>query len=267
MSQENVEIVQAFFEAWNAGDMDAVREMYDPDVIVRTAEGWLEPGPYVGREAVMRWFEQLRETWDADVLEPISAFIDAADHVVVKYVWRGVGHGPESNMELTLVFTVRKRRIFYVEFFWDHAEALETLGLREQATSRENVEIVRRFYEAWNRREEETQTEAFAPEIEFRTAGLASPVGLDAVYYGHAGLRKFTHEFREPWEQLFVDPERIIDRGEQLVALLRLRGKGRDGIEVERPFAHVWTMRGERAVRVEGYADQQKALEAVGLSE
>jgi uncharacterized protein len=133
--------------------------------------------------------------------------------------------------------------------------------------SQENVEIVRRFYEAWSRREEETQTAAFAPEIEFRTAGLASPVGLDAVYFGHAGLRKFTHEFREPWEQLFADPERIIERGEQVVVLVRLRGKGRDGIEVERAFAHVWTMRGGRAVRIDGYADQQKALEAAGLSE
>ena len=35
MSQENVEIVRAAFEAWNAGDMDAFRELYDPDVIVR----------------------------------------------------------------------------------------------------------------------------------------------------------------------------------------------------------------------------------------
>jgi uncharacterized protein len=133
--------------------------------------------------------------------------------------------------------------------------------------SQENMEIVRRFYEAWNRSDEETQTEAFAPEIEFRTAGLASPVGLDAVYYGHAGLRKFTQEFRESWEQLFADPERIVERGEQVVVLVRLRGKGRDGIEVERPFAHVWTMRGGRAVRIDGFADQQKALEAAGLSE
>ena len=133
--------------------------------------------------------------------------------------------------------------------------------------SQENVEIVRRFFEAWNRREEETQTEAFAPEIEFRTAGLASPVGLDAVYCGHAGLRKFTQEFRESWEQLFADPERIVERGEQVVVLVRLRGKGRDGIEVERPFAHVWTMRGGRAVRIDGFADPQKALEAAGLSE
>ena len=90
MSQENVEIVRASFEAWNAGDMDALRELYDPDVIVRTPEGWPEPGPYVGREAVMRQFEQLRETWDADALEPISDFIDAGDRVAreVHLAWR-----------------------------------------------------------------------------------------------------------------------------------------------------------------------------------
>jgi hypothetical protein len=52
--------------------MDAFRELYDPDIAMRSAEGWPEPGPYFGREAVMREFEQLRETWDADALEPIS---------------------------------------------------------------------------------------------------------------------------------------------------------------------------------------------------
>ena len=131
MSQENVEIVQAAFEAWNAGDMDAFRELYDPDVIVRIPEGWPEPGPYVGREAVMRQFEQLRETWDADALELISDFIDVGDRVAVRFIWRGAGHGPESNMEVTGVYTVRKGRIVAMEFFWDHAEALETLGLSE----------------------------------------------------------------------------------------------------------------------------------------
>ncbi len=98
MSQENVEIVRAAFEAWNAGDMDALRELYDPDVIVRAAEGWPEPGPFVGREAVMRQLEQLRETWDADALEPISDFIDGADRVAVRFIWRGAGHGPDVEL-------------------------------------------------------------------------------------------------------------------------------------------------------------------------
>jgi SnoaL-like protein len=92
MSHENVEIVRAFFNAWNARDMDTVRELYDPDVMWRAAEGWPEPGPYIGREAVMRFIGQLKETWDADALEPIS-FIDGADRIVVRFIWRGVGYG------------------------------------------------------------------------------------------------------------------------------------------------------------------------------
>ena len=80
----------------------------------------------------MRQFEQLRETWDADALELISDFIDAGDRVAVRYIWRGAGHGPEANFEITLVFTVRKGRILFLEYFWDHADALETLGLPQQ---------------------------------------------------------------------------------------------------------------------------------------
>jgi ketosteroid isomerase-like protein len=129
MSQENVEVVRAGVEAWNAGDMDAVREMHDPDVIVRTVEDWPEPGPYVGREAVMRSFEQLRDTWNANTMEATSDFIDAADRVVVRFIWRGAGHGPQLNLEMTDVITVRKGRIRGHEYFWDHAEALDAVGL------------------------------------------------------------------------------------------------------------------------------------------
>jgi ketosteroid isomerase-like protein len=131
MSEENVEVVRAFFEAWNARDSDAVRETLDPDVIVQTVGDWPEPGPYVGREAVMRFYEQLREPWDVDTLEATGDFLHAADRVVVRYVWRGVGHGPSSNMEATVVYSVRKGKVRGAEFFWDHADALEAAGLRE----------------------------------------------------------------------------------------------------------------------------------------
>ena len=32
MSQENVEIVRAVFAAWNAGDMEAIRDRCDPEI-------------------------------------------------------------------------------------------------------------------------------------------------------------------------------------------------------------------------------------------
>ena len=132
MSQENVEIVRSGFELWNAGDMDAFRELLDHDMILRNPEGWPEPGPFVGREAILRQWKQQRETWDADTLVPIGEFIDAGERVVVRFVWRGLGQGPESNLELTAVYTVRSGRVFYQEYFWDHAEALEAVGLSDQ---------------------------------------------------------------------------------------------------------------------------------------
>ena len=131
MSQQNVEIVKSVFEAWNAGHLDALPELYDPDVFVRAPEGWPEPGPFVGREAVMRQWEQMREVWDADALVPISDSGDAGDRVVVRFVWRGAGHGPGADLEMTGVHTVRKGKIFYQEFFWDHEDALEAAGLAE----------------------------------------------------------------------------------------------------------------------------------------
>jgi len=131
MSQENVEVVRAVFAAWNTGDMDALRELYDPEVIMRSVPDWPEPGPWVGRDAVIRQFVQQREAFDADDLAPISDFLDGADHVVVRLIWRGAGYGPESNLEITSVYTVRQRKVFYQEFFWDHAEALDAAGLSE----------------------------------------------------------------------------------------------------------------------------------------
>jgi ketosteroid isomerase-like protein len=111
--------------------MDPLRELYHPDAIMRMPEGWPEPGPYYGRDAVMREFGQLRETGDADALEVISDFIDVADHVVLRFVWRGQGRGPEANVEMTCLYTVRKSKIIGQEFFWDHSEVLEAMGLAE----------------------------------------------------------------------------------------------------------------------------------------
>jgi ketosteroid isomerase-like protein len=43
MSQENVEVIKAAFDAWNAGDMDRLRDSYDPNVVMQTVPDWPEP--------------------------------------------------------------------------------------------------------------------------------------------------------------------------------------------------------------------------------
>ena len=130
MSQENVEIVKAAFEAWNTGDMDALRDLCDPDVIVRLEDS-LQVEPNVGRESVMRGFGRMRETWDADRAETITDFIDAGDRVVARFIWHGTGHGPAFRFEVTAVYTLHRGKFVLVEYFRDHVEALEAAGLSE----------------------------------------------------------------------------------------------------------------------------------------
>jgi len=80
----------------------------------------------------MRLFEQNRVTWDADTAEAIIDFIAGADRVAVRMIWRGAGQGPGLNLEWTTICMMRKGKVVYQEFFWGHAEALETVGLSEQ---------------------------------------------------------------------------------------------------------------------------------------
>jgi hypothetical protein len=112
--------------------MAAFRELYHPDAIMRMVEGWPEPGPYFGRDAVMREYEQLREAWDADDVILIDHSGDVGDRVAVRFSWRGAGRGPGADLELTCVFTVRKGSILAAEYFRDYAEALEAVGLSER---------------------------------------------------------------------------------------------------------------------------------------
>jgi ketosteroid isomerase-like protein len=58
-----------------------------------------------------------------------------------------------------------------------------------------------------------------------------------------------------------------VDRGDRVLTLTHMRGRGRDGIEVVLEMGHLWTFRDGRIARMEAFADPQQALEAVGLSE
>ena len=79
----------------------------------------------------MRQLQQMRETWDADAVEPISDYIDAGDRVVVRLIWRAAGHGPASRMEVTSIAMLRKGKVVFTELFWDHMEALQAIGFSE----------------------------------------------------------------------------------------------------------------------------------------
>jgi ketosteroid isomerase-like protein len=131
MSEETVRVVQDSFDAWNAGDMEAYGELLSPDVVVRMPSDWPEPGPFVGREAALRAYLQGREAFSADVADRITDYVEIGNQVVARFAWRGRGRGPAMDMEISCLYTVRKGQLVGMDFFWDHADALEAAGLAE----------------------------------------------------------------------------------------------------------------------------------------
>lgn len=134
--------------------------------------------------------------------------------------------------------------------------------------SQENVETVRRMYELWLD-SDPALFEAFDPDIELNPDPAADWVGVDDVYRGHDGMRRYMAQVYDAFEEYRPEVEDLLDVGDQVITLAIEHGRGRgSGAQVEaRRTAHVWTMRANRAIRLDLYLDRAKALEAAGLSE
>ena len=62
--------------------------------------------------------------------------------------------------------------------------------------------------------------------------------------------------------------EQIDAAGDKVFLFLHVgRAAEGSGIEVEARYAHVWTMRGGKGVRVDAYADRELALKSLGETE
>ena len=134
--------------------------------------------------------------------------------------------------------------------------------------SQENVEIVKRVYDAWNRRDEEELLALCDPEMEY----VNSPTAVEP------GTRQGTNELltvvRTQWDFLRdgrFEIDRIYDRGEEMIALGRVSRLMPEGdTRIEDQSLASWTIRDGKVVRTEvlgfGKAEVEKALEAAGLS-
>ena len=133
MSQENVDVVRAIYNAWQLGDYRAAFERFDEDV------EWFGP-PDVSNSGVARGHEGVRRSlgrwlaaWDDHEFE-LRELIDCGDRVLAAG-WqrgRGKGSGVEVSEEIFSVWTLRARKVIRQQMFRDRGQALEAAGLQEQ---------------------------------------------------------------------------------------------------------------------------------------
>jgi uncharacterized protein len=130
--------------------------------------------------------------------------------------------------------------------------------------SAENVEIVRRSFEAFARGDLDAAFAEYDPGVEWCTARDEPD---QQVYRGIEGLRRFAGTIDEPWNDRFaetVSADEFIDRGDWIVVPWHglLHGRG-SGIEVEVKETYAIQLRGGKILRVDEYRTREEALEAV----
>lgn len=131
--------------------------------------------------------------------------------------------------------------------------------------SKENVEIARQLLELWKRGDQGAGREFYdeSCEIVFSASWFPDP---GAYRIGAEALDAWT-TFTDAFEQVESGVERVVEVGEQVVALTYVRGRGRaSGAMVSAATAIVLTFRDAKVTRVE-LTDRADALNAVSLSE
>jgi ketosteroid isomerase-like protein len=118
--------------------------------------------------------------------------------------------------------------------------------------SKENLELARQGYEAWNRGDADWLMEHMTEDVEVEP--LRGVGDFDKVYSGHEGWKRFWEGWREAWSTIEIRVEHMEDMGDQgALALLTFEGVGRgSGAEVSMTVSHWLTFREGRvsAVRV-----------------
>ena len=133
----------------------------------------------------------------------------------------------------------------------------------------ENVEIVRRAYESFNRWAAKPEVEPLRdtsllhPEVEFHTYADSPEAG---VYRGRDAVIEYNQRLFEQFESVRIEVEELLPAGDRVAVISRQHAvprAGRAALVVQ--VAEVWTIRDGLLAERQAFSTRSKALEAAGL--
>lgn len=133
--------------------------------------------------------------------------------------------------------------------------------------SRENVEVIRRLMDAFNRVDAEAARDLWATDAEWRPAYTGGGLLEGAVYRGPEGITEFIELQAETWESIVAEAVGIQDLGDQVLIEVQLKAVGRSGgVPVDRITWNVFTVREGKAAGGRVYSSKREAYDAVDLA-
>jgi uncharacterized protein len=127
--------------------------------------------------------------------------------------------------------------------------------------SEENVEVVRRMYDARDRGDVAGTLAEFHPEVVVD----ARARGDTGIGQGHEELVAIIGEWIGEFDEWHEEVDEIRDLGDQLCVVATQRGRGKgSGVEVEARYALLYEVREGQITRMTLFRGLSEALEAAG---
>jgi len=132
--------------------------------------------------------------------------------------------------------------------------------------SQENVEVVQRGIETWNRRDLTTWLALFSSDAEIDWSRARGP--LKGVYRGPGEIETLWSEFFFMFEEAQIETTHgFTDAGSEVVVSNTSHFRGRQGVEVSASSTWVFTVENGRITRLRLFQGRAEALEAARVSE
>jgi ketosteroid isomerase-like protein len=132
-ADERVELLLAGWRAFEAGDVPAVLEYFDPEVEVFAPPEAGNPGTFHGHEGFLRWVGHWYEAWEdfSQEIVDVEPFGERCVIADVRQVARGRSAGLELERTVSYVYELRDGKVVYMALFVDADAARGAASERE----------------------------------------------------------------------------------------------------------------------------------------
>jgi ketosteroid isomerase-like protein len=130
--------------------------------------------------------------------------------------------------------------------------------------SKEDVELTRRAFEAFNDRDLEAVLVGLHDDVQ----AFPRLAAVEGGYRGHEGVRRWWAQLLDAFPDFHAEILEVRDHGDFVVLTLRVRGHGAESeTPLEATIWHVNQFLDGKVFRWHVYTSEREAFEAAGLSE
>jgi ketosteroid isomerase-like protein len=224
----NPEIVRRHWQAWEAGDREAVVGLWHPDLVwdVSALEGWDGAPAFHGRDEAMRFLE----AWGERAVRG-QTVVGHQDRVLAS-VFRD---GTRSEDESAVVHTLHDGLCVRMESISDRCEAQRALA------GTDPLAVVQTAWATWEALDMDRVIACFSDDVLYDLSHYAAWPGQPR-YVGPTSMTQFLAEWMSWWQGYHQEPIAWEAVGRQVLVVVRHHGI-RDGSQFEEVGALVYTVR------------------------